>query len=102
MFQIASRSASVAGRMFIFFVMSTEVACRAVAFCEGWETSLNISEPRNSKRLNSFVSRRCRRYPRGITVHSSTEPLLSDVDGLGMTKAAGEAPALQLGRIMRR
>src|SRR5947209_4887910 len=26
------------------FVMSSEVACRAVALCEGWETSLNVSE----------------------------------------------------------
>src|SRR6202035_5738381 len=29
---------------FKFFVMSSGVACRAVALCEGWETSLDISE----------------------------------------------------------
>ncbi len=39
-------------------VMSSEV-----------ETSLDISVSENSKRLNSFISRVSRRYPRGVTVH---------------------------------
>src|SRR5438128_7291399 len=60
------------------------------------ETSLDIPVLRNSKRLNSFVSRLSRRCPRGAnrpcrsshSLHSSTEFILSEVEGLGMTNGA--------------
>src|SRR5712692_10525803 len=55
------------------FVMSSEV-----------ETSLNISG--NSKRLNSFVTRLSRRYPRGATVHVARPACSIPRLSVGMTR----------------
>ncbi len=67
--------------------MSSEVACQAVALCEGLETSLDYERMRDL--IRSLPVRSAFGLPVYVAASQaapfSTEPVLSEVERLGMT-----------------